>query len=700
MAGLLQKWGLGVELKFGADEALRDMGRAQRGVQALQSAFGGLKEAGSRLAGGLGQFGLVLAPIAAGFGLAANKASGMAGDLEAQMLTMRVLLGDAGKAQGLIDKLVAEANATPFESGELIESSKRLLRLTGDNVDKNLEMLHVMETMAALNPTKTLTDSVEALLDASSGGGFERLKEFGIAFKAEDFAKTGRPGGQKWAEAVFKALKDRMQQLTKGEDLVASLGQTFQGRKSTFVDVFNNLLREVGKTINENVGQLFGPVGDFFTEQTPAIVAAFQGVSEAIRSGITRAQPYLAMVRSWWKELGGDGQKRLWSFVLGLGAFATIAVPIGGAIAGIVVAVSGLATAASALLPLLEAVAAALTPEVILPAVAAFGALTAAAGAFYTAFARGGEGPLAFLKRIGGGALDTVRRGFDFVAAAATTFWDAVWLGVGPAVAAAWAQLVPTIQALGNRLGMVWAALTGTQGPAVDWLTIIQLLGEAVGWLAAQGIGRLAEAGLWLANVFQTIIDLFQPIIAYVTLLLRMWGLLAAGQVTFGQAIGNAITVVIAGIVTLVATVINLLLTLVEGVLRAVSTVINGVPGAKKILGGASSLGADQVAEFRASISNDFAKAVAGSELQGQEAAKAKGDAASPTVNVATGPVKAEVAVNTSVQVDGKEIARAQGDQAVRSGERGKTKPMPAEQRGRVLRSGLTVTPLGMGEVL
>lgn len=696
--GLLQKWGLGVELKFGADEALQNMSRAQRGVNALRGAFSGLKEAGSRLTGGLGQFGLVLAPIAAGFGLASNKASEMAADLEAQMLTMRVLLGDAGKAQSLVDQLVAEANKTPFESGELIESSKRLLRLSGDNVDKNLEMLRVMETMAALNPTKTLTDSVEALLDASSGGGFERLKEFGISFKAEDFAKTGRPGGEAWAEAVFAALKDRMQQLTRGEDLVGALGQTFKGRKSTFIDVFNNLLKDVGKIVNENLGELFGPIGSFFTEQTPNIVAAFKLVSTTIKGALGGAKPYLDMLRSWWKGLGTEGQQRVWAFVVGLGAFAAIAVPIGGAIAGIVVALGGLVTAASALLPLLEGVGALLAPELLLPVAAGFAALTAAALAFFGMFKRDGEGPLAFLKRMGGGALEGLRRGFAFVAEAAGAFWESIWFALGPAASAAWAELLPVLQALGNRLGMMWDALNATKGPAVNWIGIIRLMGAAVGWLATQGIGRLVAAGKFLAGVFQTVIDIFQPVIAYVSLLIRMWGLLASGQVSAGQALHNAIMVVASGVVSLVALVLNLLLTVVEGVIRAVATVVNAVPGATKFLGAASSLGADQVAQFRASISNDFAEAVAGAELKGQEVTQAKADASSPTVNVSSGPVKAEVAVNTSVQVDGKEIARASGDQAVRSGERGKTRPMPAEQRGRVLRSGLTVTPLQPAE--
>jgi len=165
-------------------------------------------------------------------------------EMESRMVTMRTLIGDADKAAKLVSDIRDYAAATPFGEGELIEGSKRLLRLTGDNIARNQELLKLASQMAAINPSRNTTDAAEALLDASTGE-FERLKEFGIKLskkQVDDARKSGQTLGEAAMESVFAAVKKQ----TGGRDVVAALSGTFQGIKSTLTDELKTTFRDLG----------------------------------------------------------------------------------------------------------------------------------------------------------------------------------------------------------------------------------------------------------------------------------------------------------------------------------------------------------------------------------------------------------------------------------------------------------------------
>src|SRR5687768_13469173 len=124
---LFRKWGFGAELIFEGGRATAEMGRAQQAVIALRGSFGKLQEAGGRVSAGLSAIGTLLAPVGLGLGFAANQASSLAGNLEAQKLTMRVLVGDLAEANRLLQMIHDHAAESPFTEGQLIEGSKRLL---------------------------------------------------------------------------------------------------------------------------------------------------------------------------------------------------------------------------------------------------------------------------------------------------------------------------------------------------------------------------------------------------------------------------------------------------------------------------------------------------------------------------------------------------------------------------------------------
>lgn len=696
---MLAKWGLGAELTFGANQAIGEMTRTQRAISRLKQGMASIGDGVGRFSSGMAQFGLVMAPIVAGFGFAAHQASGMASDLEAQMLTMRVLLGDATKAQSLVDQLTEEANKTPFESGELIESSKRLLRLTGDNVDKNLEMLRVMETMAALNPTKTLTDATEALLDASSGGGFERLKEFGISFRAEDFAATGKPGGEAWAEAVFGALQGRMKELTRGEDLVGALGQTFKGRSSTFADVFNNLFRQVGKVINENVGELFGPIGDWVTAQIPDILGAVKIVADGVKGALASVRPYLTQLQGWWESLGSEGRQKLIAFALGFVTLMAVVLPVGGAIAAIVTAVGGLVTAATALWPILTGIAGALSAEAILIAAAAMGLLAAEVGLLFGAFRESGEGPLDFFQRLAGEGIDRVVAAFQWLREVTDSLFGPMLARVLPALQAGWERLQWPLRELGAQVEYLWSLFTG--GDSAQFMHFLDQVGWRIGGLLVWAIEQATRGIEVMLGALRFVVQVLSPVVLWFGKLGEYLVALVSGSMNAEQALVGFINLIGAAVVAVIGMLLMVLLGAVESVLHVISTIIHLIPGAGKFITDATGdLGGDAIGRLRKDIGDQIAAGVAGVDVAQGDRDSARAGASSPTVVAKAGDVKTEVTVVAPVKVDGQEIARATGAASVRSGERGKGPAMPATQRGKVLRSGLQVTPLSPTEVL
>lgn len=704
--GLLRKWGLGVELTFNGADATAGLNKTGNAVLNLRKRLEEGKAAVSTMAEGLGKLAVGLAPIGAAFGFVSARGSGLAADLEGARLTMRVLLGDAGQAEKLLGMIRENAAATPFAEGDLIDGSKRLLRLTGANIDKNMEMLRTMELMAALSPGKTVVDATEALLDAASGGGFERLKEFGISMRAEDFEAAGRPGGEAWGAAVYESLSKTLLEKTRGEDLVGALSQTFAGRKSTFFDSIDAVLRGAGEVINARVGPLFEPFGAAITSLQVPVRNAFERLFGYVDQLAGVAAPLLERLTGWWKGLGEEGQTQVMTLVVGLGALAAVLVPlvgtlgvagivgsglvtfvtgfvsllstIGGFIAPIVAGIgsigAGFATMWSWLGPLgvvLEALALAWNPWVL--------GIMAAIGVFY-AFRQEGDSVLDTLMRIATTGFGYLATAFAYVGGAASSLWAGLVAGVGP-LDGIFSSLGPVFSSLLGTLGTLWTLLFGNgEGNMTAWENVGYVLGVVVGMAL-----KLVIAGFEaVVTLLDTVVSALNPVIASVMLFAEGLFGLVTGSMDVNTAVGKMIMGLIFAASSVVVGALSLIVGAVEAALRLVSRVILAIPGAEALLGSDFSLGADAVGDFRTSLSRDLSEQIAGVDSAKTDRDAAIAGAAAPVVNVPA-PVVEKVEVSSTVKVDSAEVARAQGTAATKGAAR-TGRQIPPRRRGAVLR--------------
>ena len=237
-----------------AREQLRSLRQGARDGRRLQRVYDGvgssIQRAGSHSVGLVRSLGS-LKTLATGIALGgAGKTVfdlmiGSNAKLESQSIVFKTILGDADKAADAISRINQYAADTPFAQSDLIDGSKRLLRLTGKNVDKNMELLRLAGKMKALNPDKQFSDAAEAILDAEQLE-FERLKEFGIKLKKSDVKKM-KKRGETLGQAALRGVTEAMDKMTEGRDPVLALSRGFEGRVSTLKDNFSAMMREAGK---------------------------------------------------------------------------------------------------------------------------------------------------------------------------------------------------------------------------------------------------------------------------------------------------------------------------------------------------------------------------------------------------------------------------------------------------------------------
>lgn len=130
----------------------------------ISSILGGI---GSKIKNIIGMAGkIVIGGAVAGVGIAKTFLQpGM--ELEKQQISMQHFLGgDKGKADSYIKELRQNANATPFETGEVVQAGTRALGIAGGDTKQAMELVKTAEDMAALTPGKTISDAMEALADA------------------------------------------------------------------------------------------------------------------------------------------------------------------------------------------------------------------------------------------------------------------------------------------------------------------------------------------------------------------------------------------------------------------------------------------------------------------------------------------------------------------------------------------------------
>lgn len=168
---------------------------------------------------------------------ALDKASAMQGYL-AKLTTA---LKDAGAAASMLDWAKAFAAKTPFEVSEVVDAATRL-QMYGMSARKWLPLVGDM----AGSMGKSVTDAVEAIADAVSGGGLERLKEFAIT--SVQLKGAGWGGGYQSAEDL-RTLQVALEKImaTRYGGGMDKMMKTIAGQVSNTKDAFSQFLTEIGE---------------------------------------------------------------------------------------------------------------------------------------------------------------------------------------------------------------------------------------------------------------------------------------------------------------------------------------------------------------------------------------------------------------------------------------------------------------------
>lgn len=164
-------------------------------------------------------------------------------DMEGYLAKLTTALKDVKKAQDMLDWAKAFAAKTPFEVSEVVDATTRLT-MYGLNAQKWLPL--VGDLAGAMG--KSVTDAVEAVADAVSGGGMERLKEFAIT--SQRLKGAGWTGSYQDAEGI-RTLKMALESLITRDygGGMAKLAATGVGAFSNFKDAISQLKVEIGQAL-------------------------------------------------------------------------------------------------------------------------------------------------------------------------------------------------------------------------------------------------------------------------------------------------------------------------------------------------------------------------------------------------------------------------------------------------------------------
>lgn len=253
-----------------------------------------------------------IVPVGAAIGAAGMAVkSGM--ELEQQQISMRHFMGvgNKGKSNKELDGMSASylkdlrsnANATPFETGEVISAGTRSLQIAGGNTKDAMQMVKLAEDMAALNPGKTVGDAMEALADMNIGE-MARLTEFGVKASSTDDPKEVQKkletmyngGANKLAESGSGLLSTIMGKLKSniadiGLGMLEPLKPVMAGLIG-FIDQASPKILEVGTKITAGIGMAIG----WIQQQMPTLAPIFQTAFGAVSSIVSTVAPIIGQV--------------------------------------------------------------------------------------------------------------------------------------------------------------------------------------------------------------------------------------------------------------------------------------------------------------------------------------------------------------------------------------------------------------------
>ena len=216
----------------------------------ISGAFRTMRNAAGLATAGINAVGAALRralPIAAGLtlggGLLAKSFLGASMELEGYQAKLEVATQSTEAAAEMMVWAKRFAATTPFEMSSVVDAATRL-ELYGLSAKKWLPL--VGDMAGAMG--KDVTQAVEAIADAVSGGGLERLKEFGVtSAKLQAAGWTGSYVDEEGIATLTAALEQIMGTQFAGG--MAKLMDTATGALSNFQDAVFNVRAALGDAL-------------------------------------------------------------------------------------------------------------------------------------------------------------------------------------------------------------------------------------------------------------------------------------------------------------------------------------------------------------------------------------------------------------------------------------------------------------------
>lgn len=438
-------------------------------------AFGGMLD-------GLGKVGLagmgVQALTSSVSGLGQALGVGLNSEMEQVRAKMNAFTKDTALTEQILADVRVEANKTPFAFKELADATASLLPVSKASGIGIKDLMKEAQILAASNPMEGMKGASFSLKEAMTGDFTSIIERFNLSRSS---INQWKKEGVSNLEIVRRAMKE----MGLDAELVSKMGETLEGRWSTFNDTIDTLKMKISEPIFNALKEGLMGLQGFLDANSDALAGFAEALAGGIKDGIAFAgQAFVGLTDNLASLLGLDpGEfsggmdtlagifKRLQELALPLGAaLAATAVVLQDSFGTIRQALAGDWSASDSIDPVVNAIGElALIVREHGPTIAAviggiavaFAALSvlgtivgliASVSAGFAAMSAavtvaGGVIP-AVLAALGGPVtLLAVAIGLLFVA------WQTNFLGIQDVVAAAWAFIAPIIQAILTEVG-------------------------------------------------------------------------------------------------------------------------------------------------------------------------------------------------------------------------------------------------------
>jgi len=187
--------------------------------------------------------GTVLTGAGVGMMLLGKSSLDAAQQMEVYRQKLQVALKDSAKAEEMFEWAKGFSATSPFEMSEVVDATTRL-ELYGLSAKKWMPMVGNMAGAMG----RRVTDGVEAVADAISGGGLERLKEFGIS--SQMLKGAGWTGSYQDAKGIA-TLKASLEKIM-GEKFgggMEKMASTVTGQLSNLSDALFQIKTAIGDSL-------------------------------------------------------------------------------------------------------------------------------------------------------------------------------------------------------------------------------------------------------------------------------------------------------------------------------------------------------------------------------------------------------------------------------------------------------------------